>query len=80
MLPSQAASTAGNQPDSTLSNAVLLPLLMLHFCGVPLASQLQPYAVVVLSHMSEENCAPAPSQIALGPNAAQKAESVGYDR
>jgi hypothetical protein len=61
-------STAGNQPDSTLSNAVLSTLLMLHFVVL---SQLQPYAVVVVSHLSYSKFAPFPSQIALGPNAAQ---------
>ena len=70
-LQADPVSTAGNQPYSAPSNVVLSSMLMLH--AVP--SQLQPYAV---SHMSEESCAPSPSQIALGTNAAQKAESVGY--
>ena len=65
-------STAGNQPDSAPSNVALSALLMLHFV---LTSQLQPYAVVVVSHLSEESCAPFPSQIALRTNAAQKSES-----
>lgn len=76
-LQADPVSTAGNQPDSAPSNVALSSVLMLHFV---VSSQLQPYAVVVVSHMSEESCAPAPSQIALRTNAAQKAESVGYDR
>jgi hypothetical protein len=47
---------------------------MLHFVVL---SQLQPYAVVVVSHQSDLKFAPSPSQIALGTNAAQNSESVG---
>jgi hypothetical protein len=50
---------------------------MLHFGGVPLASQLQPYSAVVVSHLPDSKFAPFPSQIALGTNAAQNSESVG---
>jgi len=53
---------------------------MLHVGGLIVSStQLQRYAVVVVSHMFSKLFAPAPSQIALRTNAAQKAESVGYD-
>jgi hypothetical protein len=80
-LQADPVSTSGNQPYSAPSNVVLSSVLMLHVGGLIVSStQLQRYAVVVVSHMFSKLFAPAPSQIALRTNAAQKAESVGYDR